>query len=308
VVSDGFFATISNTFTGQLRAMTQLAYSIDGGGFTSVDIVDGASVNWADVLPTTGLLDGLHRLHVRGTDDLGRTGVVSDGFFATISNIFTGQARLITQLEYRVDSDPFVPVDVVDAGIVNWNQLRATDDISRTGQVCRSVFVVTSPFVAGQARSITAAEFFVNVDPGAGNGIAIPLPNDNVYDEGTEDVDTVLTTIPIGLHRIGFRTKDDLNRWSSPVIDSLIVGPVLVIRSSGTNVILDWQSGSGADEFKIYRSALPTSGFALIDSTTANTYTDVGITAIQLKRFYQVTFETSSFSPFSMPEHRPLRD
>ena len=102
-ISDGFFGTISNNFTGQTHVITQLAYQIDNGAFTDVDVPDGASVIGTDVLPTVGLPDGLHQLRVRGTDDLGRTGVVTAGFFGTISNNFTGQTRLVTFMDYRVD-------------------------------------------------------------------------------------------------------------------------------------------------------------------------------------------------------------
>ena len=324
VVADGYFGTISNSFTGQTHVITQLAYQIDSGSFTNVDVPDAPSVNWTDVLPTVGLPDGLHRLHIRGTDDLGRTGVVVDGFFGTISNNFTGQTRLVTSMEYRLDGGTYTSVDNADAPIVNFAQLlstnslalglhsldlRSLDDASRTGQITRALFIVTSPTVAGETRSLQAAEFFVNADPGPGNGINIPLPSDGIWNEGIEDADTVITGLPIGLHRVGFHFRDDLGRWSSTVWDSIVVGPVLVIRpAAGNSVTLDWQSGPGVDQFKIYRSTTPNGTFALLDSTTANTYTDAGIAGSQARNFYYVTFQTNSFSTFRMPDMLPVRE
>lgn len=316
VVTDGFFAIVTTNFTGQHRVMTSLSYQINDGAFVNVDVPDGAIVNWADVLPTTGLPNGLHRLRVRGTDDLGRTGLVHDGFFATVTNDFTGQTRLVTQMEYRFDDAPFTVVDNADAPLVNFSELlataglgiglhtldlRGTDDQARTGAVTRAFLIVSSPFVAGQPRTITAAEYFVNVDPGPGNGVPIPLPQDGAYDEGEENVQTVLTTLPIGLHRVGFRTRDDLGRWSQVMADSILVGPILVVRSVGNDIILDWQSGPGVDQFYIYRSAIPTGSFTRIDSTAATTYTDAGIAGSQLKQFYHVTFNTNSLSTYRLP-------
>ncbi len=323
VVTAGFFGTISNSFTGYTRVITQLSYQIDNGAFTDVDVPDGATVNWADVLPTTGLPDGLHQVRVRGTDDLGRIGVVTAGFFGTISNNFTGQIRLVTYMDYRLDGGSWTTIDNADAPLVNFAQilatnglavglhsldLRSADDASRIGQPVRALFIVTSPIVQGQPRTLSAAEFFVNADPGVGSGIAIHLPQDGVWDEGQEQADTVITGLPIGLHRVGFHFRDDVGRWSAAVWDSIVVGPVLVIRPSGNSVILDWQSGPGVTQFKIYRALTSNGTYALIDSTVNTTYTDVGITGSQLKSFYQVRFETNGFSPFRMPDAVPARE
>ncbi|MBM3324248.1 MAG: hypothetical protein FJY66_01120 [Calditrichaeota bacterium] len=146
------------------------------------------------------------------------------------------------------------------------------------------------------------------MDPGPGNGIAIPLPQDSLWDEGEETVQTVISGVPIGLHQVGIRFRDDLGRWSMPILDSLIVGPVVTIRSSGTDVILDWLSGPGVDQFYIYRATIPQGPFAVIDSTASQTYTDVGITTIQTKMFYQVTFSTEGLSSFRLPEGAPVRE
>ena len=57
----------------QVRLITNVEYSIDNGAYTPIDVADGASVNWASgSISTTGLADGIHRIHVRGTDDQGR--------------------------------------------------------------------------------------------------------------------------------------------------------------------------------------------------------------------------------------------
>jgi len=122
----------------------------------------------------------------------------------------------------------------------------------------------------------------VNVDPGPGNGVAIPLPDDGTWDEPQENVSTVLTGLPVGLYLVGFRTRDDAGRWSASTADSLLVGPVLVISSSGNDVVLNWQSGGGVSQYKIYRAP---SG-ALNAAAT---------------EYYRVTFQTTTLSDFRLP-------
>ena len=299
------------------RLVTQYEFSVDGDTPTVVDVVDGASVNLAQVIPTGSLAPGtLHRVNFRVTDDLGRVGQFTNQYLAIAPVAF--DTNNVTTYEFWVDNDAPTLVDNVDAPLINISELIATgslpvglhylnvrtsDSQGRTGVAHRVAFIVMSPFQASLPRTISAAEFWVNVDPGVGNGIAIPLPDDGAWDESKEVADTVLTTIPIGLHRIGFRFQDNTGRWSATEYDSLLVGPVLVIhRAAPNNIVLDWQYGAPVDQFKIYRAATSNGTFALIDSTTANTYTDVGITGAFDKRFYRVTFETSSFSTFRMPD------
>jgi hypothetical protein len=302
--------------TGIVRLVTQMEYQVDNGAFTLIDVPDGITANFAELVPTVGLTDGLHRVRIRATDDLGRTGVVVDGFLV-ISNIPPSTNHLITQMEYRFDGGGFTNLDVADAGIVNLNELIATnalaiglhnfdlrsiDDLGRVGQVHRAFLIVSSPFVGGVDHTLVAAEYFVNVDPGEGNGVAIPLPDDAVWDEGEEDVATVVTGLPIGLHLVGIRTQDDLGRWSKPITDSTIVGPVLVVHSVGSDLVLDWQSGPGVDHFDVFRGIRSDSTLTQIGTTANNTYTDSGVLTDQDKNFYQVIFDASALSTFRMPK------
>ncbi|MBL0063217.1 MAG: hypothetical protein IPP40_17475 [bacterium] len=321
-VTDAFFGTISNDFSGQTRVITDLDYQIDGASFTNVNPADAASVNWADMLPTTGLPNGLHRVRVRGRDSGGRTGVVTDGFFATISNDFSGQTRLATLAEYRVDGGSYSQINPADAPIINVGQIistnslaiglhsidfRGVDDLNRTGQIMRALVIVTSPFVVGQQRTIVAAEVWFGNDPGVGNGISIPLPVDGAFNENSEDVVHIFTNQPVGYYTFGYRGLDDAGRWSSAVIDSVLVGPILVISPSGNDVILNWQFPDGIDQYYVERAPQATGPYAVIDSTTNRTYTHVGIISTQDRGFYQVSFRDDSVTlqqPTGVPARR----
>lgn len=309
VVVDGF-VVISNTTGFANRLVTQMEYRFDGGVYNPVDVADGGIVNLNEIVATTGLTDGLHRLQVRSTDDLGRVGQVHDGYLV-ISNVAGNSHRLVTQMEYRIDGGAFVPFDYPDNGLINFSEIistyalaiglhqvdmRSLDDLGRTGQVHRAFLIVSSPFVGGVEHEIVAAEVFVGSDPGPGNGIDIPLPQDGTFDEGTEDFLQVYTDFPVGYYRVGFRTQDDLGRWSQPEFDSLLVGPILVISALGNDAILNWTFPDGIDQYYVYRAANTGGPFAVIDSTVARTYIDPGIFSVQDKGFYYVTFRDDSIS------------
>ncbi len=322
-VTSGYFFIIDPSNPGVPRLVTSFEYSVDDGSWTVVDPADAAQVTINELVSTTGLSYGLHKLFLRVNDNAGRAGPATNGYFFIFDPVHPSAVRLVTQIEYWFNAETPTPLDVADEPSVNFDEIvataslpiglnrlsiRVTDDLGRTGAATSTSLIVIAPFGPGSPRYLSAAEFFVNVDPGPGNGVPIYLPDDGVYDENTEVVDTVLTTLPVGFHRIGFRTRDDLGRWSAPEIDSLLVGPILVIHRSGSNVVLDWQSGPGVNQFKIYRAPTVNGTYALIDSTAGATYTDAGIVDAQTKQFYRVTFETTGLSPFRMPDMVPARE
>ena len=95
---------------------------------------------------------------------------------------------------------------------------------------------------------------------------------------------------------MGYRGRDNTGRWSSNVIDSVLVGPILVVSSAGNDVILNWQFPDGIDQYYIQRAANTAGPFTTIDSTTARTYTDAGIIATQAQGYYTVTFRDDSIA------------
>ena len=78
-----------------------------------------------------------------------------------------------------------------------------------------------SPFPEGasqpSSRTIAGAEYFIDTDPGAGNGTALDA-EDLVYDETTEQ----LKELSVDLHgldggdrRVGVRVQDEQGNWSA---------------------------------------------------------------------------------------------
>ncbi|MBL0063219.1 MAG: hypothetical protein IPP40_17485 [bacterium] len=307
VVVDGF-VVISNTAGFANRLVTQMEYRFDSGTFTPVDVADGGIVNLNEIVATTGLTNGVHRFQVRSTDDLGRVGQVHDGYLV-ISNTAGSSPRVATSMEYRIDGGSYTNFDYPDNGIISFNEIistnalaiglhqidfRTLDDLGRVGQPHRAFLIVSSPFVGGVNHTVVAAEVFVGSDPGPGNGVDIPLPQDGAFNEGTEDFLQVYTDFPVGYYRVGFRIQTDDGRWSQPEYDSLLVGPILTIFPSGNDAVLNWTFPDGIDKYYVYRAAATAGPFNVIDSTTARTYTDTGIVTTQDKSFYYVTFRDDS--------------
>ncbi len=61
------------------------------------------------------------------------------------------------------------------------------------------------------AQNITHAEYFIDADPGFGNGIQIPV---TAGSDITLDFSVDLTTVDDGFHVLYFRAQDDSARWS----------------------------------------------------------------------------------------------
>ena len=128
----------------------------------------------------------------------------------------------------------------------------------------------------------------MDTDPGVGNGIPFPLPQDGAWDEAAESVSTTLNNLGVGPHFFAVRTRDNLGRWSSAVGDTVLVNMSLVVQVVSGQLVLSWNAEGGAP-YHVYRADLPTGQFTEIDSTNAQTYTDTGIISSATKKFYYVT-------------------
>lgn len=301
--------------------VTEVEYWFDQQAPTLVDVPDGNLVNLNFLLATTSLDIGLHHLFVRTHSNDSTWGAPTAVLLAVHPDL-APVPLLVSQAEYWFDDDPSTVVDLPDANPVNLDYLlptagleiglhrysiRILDENGRWGMPHSAFLIVSSPFDEPQVRTLTAAEYFVNVDPGPGNGVPIPLPEDDVWDEGEESTLTVLTGLPSGYHRFGLRVRDDLGRWSPVIGDTVTVGPLLTIRLLAGEVVLDWVADPGAAPYHVYRADQSNGLFTEIASTPDHFYTDTGTLAANLKKFYYITQTNNGLcTRFRLPDRRSI--
>ena len=80
-------------------------------------------------------------------------------------------------------------------------------------------------FAEGNTTKISAAEYFVDTDPGEGSGTALTA-QDGAFDSEVEaiaPVDLNVTGLSVGPHLIGIRYKDDNNTWGDVLYQTIHV-------------------------------------------------------------------------------------
>ncbi|MBI4664435.1 MAG: hypothetical protein HY735_37045 [Verrucomicrobia bacterium] len=65
------------------------------------------------------------------------------------------------------------------------------------------------------AAMVTAAEYFIDTDPGPGNGTAVPASSPGIPSTFLVDIPSaVVSLLPEGVHTLTCRVKDDADNWS----------------------------------------------------------------------------------------------
>ena len=227
-----FLLLIAMSCFGYVQAQTINAaeFFIDAdpgpGNATSINIlVPGATVNFSALISTTALSNGFHFVGIRTRDDAGKWGLLEyRGFYISTQ---TNNVSDIVAAEFFIDVDPgigngtsiavvpgpaptfvaTIPTAALSNGF-HFIAIRAKDADSKWGLFESRGFYISSQ--TSNVTNIVTAEFFIDTDPGAGNGIAIVLasgPNP-----------TFVATVPTaafsgGFHFVSIRTKDADGKW-----------------------------------------------------------------------------------------------
>jgi hypothetical protein len=136
------------------------------------------------------------------------------------------QAQNITRIEYAFDTDPgyglatpvsFTPEsNLAIATTLDFTGLsegihilyiRAMDDSSRWGNTIAKPIVVDNILPA----NVIMAEYFIDTDPGIGNGIAVSIPPSTSL-VSTFSID--VSGVSPGMHILYIRLKDEAGQWS----------------------------------------------------------------------------------------------
>lgn len=189
-----------------------LGNAISFGPFTNKD-----SVNFSMLIPTSGLISGIHTLYIRTKD--------SDGKWSLSEPRTITVLPTIVAAEYFFDIDPgignAIPVSsfsITDS--VNFNTLIPTTELTGGNHLLYirtkdsdGKWSLAEPRTFTVLPVITAAEYFYDTDPGKGNAIVIPTVS-----TGADSINFnyLFPThqLTSGQHELYVRIKDSDNKWS----------------------------------------------------------------------------------------------
>jgi hypothetical protein len=202
----------------------------------------GSTVNFTANIPTTLLANGFHFAAIRTRTDNGKWSLLeARGFYISTA---TSNVTDISAAEFFVDTDPGVgngtPVTITSGPNPTFVATVPTTSLSagfhfvaiRTKDLNNkwSLFEARGFYISASTTNvpnISAAEFFVDTDPGVGNGTAVtitPGPNPTF-------VATVPTTsLTPGFHFAAIRIRDASGKWG------LFENRGFYISTSTTNV------------------------------------------------------------------------
>ena len=212
----------------------------------------GHSVQFSAVIPTTSLQPGFHQLVIRTKDAAGIWGLFEvRGFYLYA---VPANAAAITAAEYYVDNDPGTgngtPVNIGGSGgVVSFAlslptsslssgfhtlSIRAKDASGNWGLVETRGFYLQP--AGANMGAVTAAEYFLDDDPGVGNGMPLTIAT-----PGTSVSQNFMIEIPRGTangpHLLGIRVKDAAGVWG--------LFELREINVSGFPLPLHWLSFTG---------------------------------------------------------------
>ncbi|MBL0310065.1 MAG: T9SS type A sorting domain-containing protein [Bacteroidetes bacterium] len=230
-----------NGSNGSLVNINKLEYFIDNdpgiGNGVNVPVTSALDINNLAIPVNVGALgSGLHFIAFRSRDLLGRWSLTNSAPFIKYLAQTNSSGLLVpvVKAEYFLDIDPGfgngtnIPLTAANdingiAVAVNIGSLgsglhtfsvRSMDSLGRWSLTNHSSFLKYSPqtYTMGPLVPVVRAEYFIDTDPGFGNGSNISLTAAN-------DINGLALAINIGslssgVHSISVRSQDSLGRWS----------------------------------------------------------------------------------------------
>jgi hypothetical protein len=220
------------TASANVVAVTNAEYFIDtdpglGNGIALNVGATGDAVSFSSNISTASLGNGFHNLFIRAKDADGHWGMFeSKGFYITT---VTTDVTNITAAEYFIDADPGlasgIPMSIGSSGgTVAFSSnistaslgngfhnlfIRAKDADGHWGMFESKGFYITT--VTTDVTNITAAEYFIDTDPGIANGIPVSIGSSGGTVNFSASIST--TSLGVGFHNLFIRTKDANGQW-----------------------------------------------------------------------------------------------
>ena len=95
---------------------------------------------------------------------------------------------------------------------LNLLNVRVKDYNNNWGPIFKKVFLKYDSSNAIRNIKISQSEYYVDIDPGEGNGSAM-LVFDGNFNEAMESINVISSSLNFGFHNIGLRVKDENGNW-----------------------------------------------------------------------------------------------
>ncbi|MFZ1528933.1 MAG: T9SS type A sorting domain-containing protein [Ferruginibacter sp.] len=281
----GFYISSATSNVGNMTAAEYFVDTDPGvGNGTAISVTAGANVNFVASVSTASLANGFHFVAIRTRDANGKWGLFEKaGFYISSA---TSNAGNITAAEYFVDTDPGVgngtAISVTAGANVNFVAsvstaslangfhfvaIRTRDANGKWGLFEKAGFYISTQTT--NAPDMAEAEYFIDTDPGVGNGMPFIIPGGQSFNQN------FILPIPAGLsngqHFIAIRVKD---KWGLFAFDTIEVSGTVPLsllsfeaKKRGETVGLSWKTTNeiNTSHFEIERSSNGT-GFTKIGS------------------------------------------
>lgn len=228
--------------------VASLEYFIDSdpgfGNGIDIPVTPGQNIEQSFVIDIGPLDVGFHRIYFRVCDSEGNHSFTDLRDIIKIADPDPAPSMPdVTALEYFIDNDPgfgngtSLPVatgqSVSGSYVIDITSLddghhriffRAMDSFGRWSTTdVRDIFRIKMPAPPPSLPDMIAAEYYINSDPGFGNGIQIPLDSD------TASFAVDVSEFGVGTHNIVFRVMNENGIWSHTGVDQFCVQGLQVL-------------------------------------------------------------------------------
>ncbi len=203
------------------------------GNQNTLSVTTGNTIDEDFTIPTTGLAEGLHVLHIRAKGTSNIWSLYKRAYFYVKAPTTNGTPQNIVAAEYYIDSDTSgvggnqipgmftsgmaideaftIPTTGLTEGL-HVLHIRVKDDDDTWSLYKRAYFYTHSSNSNATATPIIAAEYFFDTDPGVGSATDIAITQGFTIDEDLAI--QVPTAMVNGDHYLYLRVQDQDGTWS----------------------------------------------------------------------------------------------
>jgi len=283
-------------------------YDADPGYGNGTPIYSRNTVDINQLINTDALADGFHRIYVRAKNQDGLWGLPQNRtFYIPLPVQVTPPAYgTVSRIEYYFDADPglgqgtplytrntvsldqLISTAVLEDGFHRLH-VRAKNAAGQWGMPQRYTFYIPlSIEPTGPYKNITHIEYFVDSDPGFGNGTVVSVPpgsNLNI------DIPIDMSNVEHGNRTLYLRAKTSSGAWGFPAkaLFSDGVPAYLTLNIVEGNLIITWEDLYTIDTYQVYSAPEPQAPYVLETGGSFGPSDWTGPLPTDPKRFYRVT-------------------